>query len=131
MKTIVAKVLIAATLWSCLSCRDSSTGPLAACTGAVNVQVAISATPRFSWAPRCGVDFLEVISAPGNNVPPSHWRIQSDASQIGPDVTYGVAPTGTQTLVPAHAITSGQDYTVSLRMSGASAPVGIGSWRAP
>lgn len=95
----------------------STTEPPAPCGGDIAVSVATGATPRFSWAPDCGVSLLAVTTVPtaagdhGRTV----WGFTvSERTPLGPSVTYGVNPPGATVWSAPEPLQIGDSYRVYL-----------------
>jgi hypothetical protein len=106
-----------------LACGGSSTGPTGsqACTTNVTVSVSAGASPSISWSPRCLAG--EIIVDPGVDFTVD-WDVATTDSTntIQPFLTYGTAPTGTNTLAGPTALVSGNGYRVRVfRATGDSA----------
>lgn len=117
--------LVLGTLLGSIAC--SSTNPyenLGDCTGDVALSVGGGTQPLIHWEPLCRAYLLVVESAATGH---DSWSITSAGGNgISPDVLYGTAPAGAQTVQAAAPLVAGQTYVVALRRyAGAGNPDGI------
>jgi hypothetical protein len=99
-----------------LTCSDSPTQPIVEpCPGdTVEMRVSAGLTPLFTWAPNCGVGFLEVYPASGGG---ALWTIYAEtaASSDNPipsGVRYGRTPSDAETAAGPQPLESGSTYRV-------------------
>ena len=113
-----------------VSCSSAEpTAPLVACTEPITARVeGAGDEARFTWTPRCGLSFINVIAPPTVGVHQDMWRLASDQQLIGPGIRYGERPPGTRTEVPATPVTAGKTYFVGLTGERNKPPVAIVYW---
>ena len=115
--------LVAALLPLFVACGDA-TGPkddVEPCTdetGSVEVTVTAGMTPTFDWNPQCAVAMLLIEEDAhdmwGVTTDDTLWDDPETANLITPPVTYGTAPSGTETFQEPTPLATGHTYEVVL-----------------
>lgn len=96
-----------------LACNDS-TGPLAACTGPVELVVTSGLSPEFRWSPACGAQALLVDPTPPSQGFGLRWGLAAADRLVEPPVRYGEEQPGTQETGFGAPLEPGREYTVHL-----------------
>lgn len=68
-----------------------------------------SAPPAFTWSPRCGATYLEVVTEDRLR---AVWIVRADTGKAAPGVRYGSAPVSFLTLLGPDALERGRSYVV-------------------
>jgi hypothetical protein len=112
--SLVAALLLAVTLATCLGCSSDDgtpTEPVTACTGDVSITVSSGLTPTFNWSPACGAMTLDVQE--GIGAASTRWAISGNsATLLRPGIRYGTVPSGATEPVASQALETGHTYTV-------------------
>ncbi len=99
-----------------LTCSDSPSEPtFEECPGdAVTLTASAGLTPLFTWAPACGIAFLEVYPRDGGG---ALWTVYAESgadleNPIASGVRYGATPSAGHTVAGPEPLQAGSPYSV-------------------
>jgi len=116
------------------ACGRETVTPIAACIDTITPSLVEGTSARFTWTPPCGLNQIMVTQAPsaGGTCPSTNsgvsWNLKAGTRLLVPAVDYGVAPAGSENVVPACPIEAGKTYRVDFLAPGNPQPVGVLAW---
>ena len=83
----------------------------------VTLMASAGTTPTFTWAPACGVAWINVVEAGPDG--PAVWHVETNDNRntIASEVRYGQRPAGTTVRVGPLPLVAGRAYRVSLMVA--------------
>ena len=98
-----------------ISCASASQPAFETCPGdTVAVQVASGLTPQYNWAPRCGMQFLEVSPDSGGSPLWVVWAALGQTNVLASGMHYGQVSPSSRTVAGPQPLQAGVVYRVRI-----------------
>ena len=99
-----------ALLATSFACRDATAPD--PCNGTIEVAVAATAEPNFTWSPRCGISALAVTAVAQIEEEVMWGFTVSEQAPVGPAIIYGHNPKGADVWTGPKPLSVGKTYRV-------------------
>ena len=98
-----------------ITCASSTEPAFETCPGdTVAVQVASKLTSQYTWAPRCGMQLLEVYPDSGGSPLWVVWSALGEANALASGVFYGRAPANSRVVAGPQPLHGGVRYRIRI-----------------